>query len=52
LLGQKIETLINKQMPAGSYAIEFTAKNLTGGVYLYRIEAGVFQKVSKMILME
>ena len=52
LLGQKIETLINKPMPAGSHEVEFTAKNLPSGVYLYRIEAGEYQQVKKMVLLK
>ena len=52
LLGQKIITLLNKQMPVGSYEVEFTAKDLPSGVYLYRIEAGDYQEVKKMILMK
>jgi hypothetical protein len=40
LLGQKIQALLNKQMPAGSHAIEFIAKDLPSGIYFYRIEAG------------
>lgn len=52
LLGQKTETLINKQMPSGSHKIEFTAKDLPSGVYLYRIEAGEYQHVQKMILLK
>jgi hypothetical protein len=60
LVGQKITTLINKQMPAGSHEVEFTAKNLPSGVYFYRIEAGDpstgsghrFQEVRKMLLMK
>jgi len=60
LLGQKIQTLLNKQMPAGSYEIEFNAKNLPSGVYYYRIQAEdpstgsgqQYQEVRKMILMK
>ncbi len=51
LLGQKITTLLNKQMPAGLLEIEFTVKDLPSGVYLYRIEAGEFQEVEKMVLI-
>ncbi len=51
LLGQKIEILLNKQMLAGSHEVEFTAKNLPSGVYLYRIEAGEYNEVKKMILL-
>jgi hypothetical protein len=65
LIGQKIETLLNKNMPSSSHEVEFTAKDLPSGVYLYRIvidshgEAGdpstgsghKFQQVKKMILL-
>jgi predicted outer membrane repeat protein len=57
LLGQKIETLLNKPIPAGSHQVEFNARNLPSGVYLYRIvvdsygKAGGFQEVKKMILL-
>jgi type IX secretion system substrate protein len=52
LLGQKIKTLIYKKMPAGNHEIEFTAKNLPSGVYLYRIQSGEFQEVKKMVLLK
>jgi len=52
LLGQKIETLLNTQMPSGSHEIEFTAKDLPSGVYLYTIEAGNYHQVRKMILLK
>jgi hypothetical protein len=51
IIGQKIKTLLNKQMPAGYHEVEFNAQNLSSGVYLYRIEAGEFQDVKKMILI-
>jgi hypothetical protein len=51
LLGQKIQTLFNKFMPAGSHEVLFTAKDIPSGIYLYRIEAGEFQEVKKMILL-
>jgi len=44
--------LLNKQMPAGNHELEFTAKNLPSGVYLYRIDAGEYQEVRKMILLK
>jgi len=52
LLGQKIETLLNGQMPAGLHEIEFTDKNLPSGIYLYRIQAGEYHEVKKMILLK
>ena len=51
LLGQKIETLVNKKMPAGSHEVEFNANNLPSGIYLYQIEVGNFHEVKKMMLI-
>ncbi len=52
LIGQKIETLFNKYVSAGSHEIEFTAKDLPSGVYLYKISAGKFQQFKKMIILK
>jgi photosystem II stability/assembly factor-like uncharacterized protein len=51
ITGQKVVTLLNKKMPAGNHQVEFNAQNLSSGVYFYRIEAGEFQDVKKMILL-
>jgi hypothetical protein len=52
IAGQKIETLLNKGMPAGDHKIDYNARNLASGVYLYRIEAGRYQEVKKMVLLK
>ena len=52
LAGQKIITLLNKKMPAGSHQVDFNASNLSSGVYFYRIKAGEFQDVKKMVLLK
>jgi type IX secretion system substrate protein len=52
LLGQKITTLLDKQMTAGNHEVKFTADNLPSGVYLYHIQAGQYQEVRKMILIK
>jgi hypothetical protein len=51
IAGQKIQTLLNKKMSAGSHKVDFNAENLSSGVYFYKIEAGEFQDVKKMILL-
>jgi predicted esterase/predicted GH43/DUF377 family glycosyl hydrolase len=50
-LGQNVKTLLNKAMKAGHHEVVFNAQNLSSGVYFYRIEAGEFQDVKKMILL-
>ncbi|PKL81729.1 MAG: hypothetical protein CVV24_13740 [Ignavibacteriae bacterium HGW-Ignavibacteriae-3] len=51
-LGQEVQTLVNDQLVAGTHNIEWTAKNMASGIYLYRIEAGNFVKVNKMLLVK
>jgi photosystem II stability/assembly factor-like uncharacterized protein len=51
IAGQKIQTLINKRISAGSHQVEFNSENLSSGVYFYRIEAGNFHDVKKMVLL-
>jgi len=51
LLGRKICTLINKAMPAGYHEVGFNGQYLASGIYLYRMEAGAFQAVRKMMLL-
>jgi hypothetical protein len=52
VLGQKVATLVNNFMQAGSYTFQFNASKLASGVYIYRIEAGDFVSAKKMILMK
>lgn len=51
LLGQKIQTLHNRTLSAGSHSVKFTAMDLSAGIYLYRMEAGEFQEIRKMSLL-
>jgi len=50
VLGNEIETLVNRDLSAGSYDVEFVSKNFTSGVYFYNLTAGEFTKTMKMIL--
>lgn len=50
-LGEEIEELLNSELSAGTHNVEFNAAALASGVYYYRIEAGNFTEVKKMILL-
>ena len=52
VLGREVATLVNKQQKGGYYEVEFDAIDLTSGIYFYRIQAGEFVDVKKMILMK
>jgi hypothetical protein len=51
LLGEKIETLLDEHMIAGYHDAHFMTQNLPSGVYFYRIQAGEFKDVKKMVLI-
>ncbi len=51
-LGQKIESLLNRKMPAGSHEVQFKPQNLPSGIYFYRITAGEYQQVRKMVFLK
>jgi hypothetical protein len=50
-LGQRVATLVDEERPAGSYSERFDATRLASGVYLYRLKAGNFTTVQKMVLL-
>jgi hypothetical protein len=57
LLGMEIATLVNEKLPAGTYETRFsvnslTNKQLTSGVYFYKIETNGFSETRQMILLK
>ncbi len=52
ILGQEVASLVQGTMAAGFHKVEFDASKLNTGMYIYRIEAGNFVSVKKMLLMK
>jgi uncharacterized repeat protein (TIGR01451 family) len=52
VLGKNVATLINEKKSAGYHQVEFSASGLASGLYLYKIEAGSFTDVKKMMLIK
>ncbi|HWQ81142.1 MAG TPA: T9SS type A sorting domain-containing protein [Ignavibacteria bacterium] len=53
ILGREIKTLIHNEFrAAGKYITEFNGSNLASGVYFYRLQAGDFVSVKKMVLIK
>ncbi|PJA99984.1 MAG: hypothetical protein CO127_09500 [Ignavibacteria bacterium CG_4_9_14_3_um_filter_36_18] len=52
LLGNEVATLVNENKAPGVYEIEFNGSKLTSGVYFYRLQAGKFNAVKKLVLMK
>jgi hypothetical protein len=52
MLGRRVALLVDELQRSGSHAARFNGADLASGVYLYRLQAGAFEKVSQMILMK
>ena len=51
-LGKQVASFLNEKQDPGSHFVLFNANSLSTGVYYYKIEAGSFSDVKKMILMK
>jgi photosystem II stability/assembly factor-like uncharacterized protein len=51
-VGEEIKTLISAYKTAGTHLVTFDAGNLSSGIYFYRIDAGEFSAIRKMILLQ
>ncbi|HMS33282.1 MAG TPA: M14 family zinc carboxypeptidase [Ignavibacteria bacterium] len=54
VLGKEIATLVNEEQNIGIYNYQFSTVNyqLSSGIYYYKLEAGSFSDVKKMILLK
>jgi hypothetical protein len=52
ILGNEVANLVNERKEAGNYRVNFDASNLTSGLYIYKIKAGSFHQVRKMMLIK
>ncbi len=52
ILGREVATLVNKEEMSGKYSVSFDASKFSSGVYFYKIQAGNFISLKKMILLK
>jgi len=57
VLGQEVKTLVNREFQTGNHSIVWNGKDnygnsVSAGIYFYKIDAGEFTAVKKMILMK
>ncbi len=52
ILGREVATLVNGKQNAGYYDVTFDASNLPSGVYFYRLRAGSYDKIMKLMLLK
>jgi hypothetical protein len=52
ITGRLIKRLVSRELDRGHYAFTFDATNLPSGIYWYRLQAGWFQEMKKMVLVK
>ncbi len=52
IIGQEVARLVDGQMSPGYYEVTFNGSTLSSGIYLYRLSAGPFTAVKKMVLIK
>ena len=52
IMGEEVAVLADGVQNQGFHVVNFEAANLTSGVYFYRIEAGEFTDLKKMVLIK
>ncbi len=52
MLGQRVVELFHGHLPAGVHTFTFDGSNWASGVYFYRVEAGDFLGIKRMVLVK
>jgi hypothetical protein len=52
ITGKEVGVIVNRDYQPGTYEIRYDAKNLSSGVYFYRMKAGNFSETKKFILLK
>jgi photosystem II stability/assembly factor-like uncharacterized protein len=52
ILGREVATLVDAKELAGYHEVNFDAKDLASGLYFYRLKAGSFSEVRKLLVMK
>ena len=51
VLGREVARLVQQELRAGTHRAQFDAGNLPSGIYFYRIQAGDFSHIHRMVLL-
>ncbi len=52
MLGREVATLVDGELNHGEYSVAYQADHLSSGIYFYRLNAGEFTQVKRMILVK
>lgn len=52
IIGREIERLVAEERPAGTYTVKYHPRNLSNGLYFYRLQSGNFSSTKKLFLLK
>jgi len=52
VLGKEVATLVNEKQKPGIYEIEFSASNLSSGIYFYQLKTKNYVQTKKMLMLK
>ena len=51
VLGREVTTLVNGEQESGTHIVQWDAKDMASGVYLYTLRSGSYTQTRKMMLI-
>lgn len=52
IVGRKVAELLNESKDAGVHVVSYDGSNLASGLYFYRLQAGKYSQVKRMLLLK
>jgi hypothetical protein len=52
ITGREVAVLVNGSLPAGYHSVQWDARNVPSGMYIYRLTAGSFTQVKRMTVIK
>lgn len=52
ILGKEVAVLVNEELKAGEFSVDWNAITYPSGIYLYKITAGEYSETRKMVLIK
>jgi hypothetical protein len=52
VIGKEVASLVNDNMKAGTFEVNWNGENYSSGVYFYKLIAGNFSEVKRMVLIK
>lgn len=51
-LGQRVATVIDKDLQRGTHTVTFDGSGLASGIYIYQMKSGAYVESKKLVLLK